>query len=788
MPSRQGRRRSVATASGLFAACATAPAAMAISPGPVTVALKPLTNISNPAIDLTNVGDDRLFIAGQGSGTNAQVRLFKNNTLVSTPFLDLNLGGVTPAATGEKGLLGIAFHPDFNAPVGTPGRGKFYTYTSEAKNTSVTPDFSHPELGTTGGDHDGVIREWTVDLSANPDKVDCATPSREVMRFREPQNNHNGGAIKFGPDGYLYLALGDGGGGNDYNGSVSSTTDGHSNPAGNGQTLISSNGTTNVYGKILRIDPLAPAAKPASADPVSANGNYRVPAANPFTNAGARTEVFAYGLRNPFRFSFDRLTGSLYAGDVGQGLKEEVDVVASGGNYGWPYKEGTTTTSPRTVPPGFTSLAPLAEYAHPDGTAIIGGFVYRGANIPELYGKYVFGDLGVSGIGQLFYMDAGGGTVSAFSYYSGSPTTSLYSFGEASNGELFALFANGSVSKILGKQWNAAGGGSWATAGNWIGPVPNALDTDANFLAEITSPTTVTLDGNRLISNLLFNSSAPYTIAQGTGGTLTVNRLTTAPTIRVLSGTHTISAPLVAAGNPKLTIAAGASLTLSGAVTGKFGIPSIDPSGKLDLKTNDLIVDYGPAVASPLPTLRQLIATGYNGGAWGGNGITTSAGTPGTGLAYVEAARLFSLTGGQTATWNGQTVDATAVLIKFTWYGDLNLDGVVDPDDYALMDKSFAAGLPPATAAEWADGDFNYDGLLTPADYLLMDTAFGIQTGPLSPAFLSILSQRESQFGTEYISQLLSNVPEPSLAGGLFAGLLLRRTRHPRQRPLADAV
>jgi hypothetical protein len=754
----------------------------------VTVALKPLTNISSPAIDLTNVGDGRLFIAGQGSGSDAQVRLFANNALVATPFLDLNAGGVTPIANGERGLLGIAFHPNFAAPAGTPGRGKFYTYTSEAKSASITPDFSNPELGANGGDHDGVIREWSVDLDANPDVVDYATPSREVMRFREPQNNHNGGAIKFGPDGYLYLALGDGGGGDDNSGGVGSTTDGHSNPAGNGQTLISSNGTTNVYGKILRIDPLAPAAKPASSDPVSANGKYRVPAANPFTNAGARTEVYAYGLRNPFRFSFDRLAGSLYAGDVGQGQREEVDVVTSGGNYGWPYKEGTVTTSPRTVPPGFTSVAPLAEYTHADGTAVIGGFVYRGANIPELYGGYVFGDLGLSGVGRLFYMNAAGGTISAFSYYSGAPGTSLYSFGEDRSGELYALFANGTVSKILGKQWNAAGGGSWGTAGNWIGPVPNAMGAGANFLGEVTAPTTVTLDGDRVVSDLLFNSAAPYTIAQGTGGTLTVDRFTTAPTIRVLSGSHTIAAPLTTSSNPKLTIAAGASLTLAGAVTGKFGVPSIDPAGKLDIKANDLIVDYGPAVASPLPAIRQLIASGYNGGAWGGNGITTTAGAPGTGLAYAEASRLLSLTGSQTGMWDGQTVDASAVLIKFTWYGDLNFDGVVDPDDYVLMDRSYAVGLPPATAAEWMDGDFNYDGVLTPADYLLMDTAFGIQSGVLSPAFLAVVSQRESQFGAAYVSQLLASVPEPSLAGGLLVGLMFRRARGPRQRPAADRV
>jgi glucose/arabinose dehydrogenase len=162
-------------------------------------------------------------------------------------------------------------------------------------------------------------------------------------------------------------------------------------------------------------------------------------------------------LRNPFRISFDRSTGELLAGDVGQSQREEVDVITNGGNYGWVFLEGTrnnTADSGRTLPSGFTSIAPIGEYTHADGDAVIGGFVYRGSLIPGLNGKYVFGDLqGTAGTGRLFYIDAAGGTISEFQYDTTgggiNPPSALYSFGEDANGELYALFDNGQVSKLV---------------------------------------------------------------------------------------------------------------------------------------------------------------------------------------------------------------------------------------------------------------------------------------------------------------------------------------------------
>jgi hypothetical protein len=231
------------------------------------------------------------------------------------------------------------------------------------------------------------------------------------MRIDEPEFNHNGGKLAFrASDHYLYISLGDGGAANDVG-------DGHTASTGNAQDL------SNVLGKILRIDPLAPALTTGSSDPVSANGKYRVPVSNPFVAtlqpANRVIEIFAYGLRNPYRFSFDVPTDKFVVGDVGQNNIEEVDLVESGLNYGWNRKEGTFlfnpadgSVSPDPSPdPAFTD--PLAEYSHADGEAVIGGFVYHGTALPSLAGKYVFGDLsavaseGAGGMptGRLFYLD-----------------------------------------------------------------------------------------------------------------------------------------------------------------------------------------------------------------------------------------------------------------------------------------------------------------------------------------------------------------------------------------------
>ena len=375
--------------------------------------------------DLTSVGDGRLFVDEQ----SGFIRIIKNNVLLTTPFLDASARLID--STGERGFLGFAFHPGYNDPA-SPGYRKFYTYTSEP--ISGPADFTVPKSGPF--DHQSVVAEWQVSL-ANPDVADPST-RREVVRIDEPQSNHNGGGLVFRPgEPYLYISLGDGGAANDVG-------DGHNPTIGNGQDL------TTVLGKILRIDPLDPNLTTGSSDPISANGKYRVPATNPFSNDGTAVhEIYAYGLRNPFRFSFDAPTGRLIAGDVGQDNIEEVDFVEPGKNYGWNRKEGSFLFDPTdgTIMPDPSPdpalINPVLEYTHADGSAIIGGFVYHGSDIPALDGRYVFGDFANGSSGRLFYSDFNGiiqelriaEPVEGFTKF-------LKGFGRDDSGEIYVLGDN----------------------------------------------------------------------------------------------------------------------------------------------------------------------------------------------------------------------------------------------------------------------------------------------------------------------------------------------------------
>lgn len=312
----------------------------------------------------------------------------------SSIFLDVRdrlvaLGVGGPGTFDERGLLGLAFHPDYAT------NGLVYTYTSEP--AVEAPDFSTMPPGT-DPNHQSVIAEWQVSDSADPEAVVDPASRREILRIDQPQFNHDAGTLVFGPDGLLYVSLGDGGMADDQGvGHVA---------GGNGQD------PTNVLGTILRIDPLGNN---------SANGAYGIPGDNPFVGdpAGA-DEVFAFGFRNPYRISFDSAIGTLFAADVGQNDVEEVNVVVSGGNYGWPLKEGSSCFDQNGEGEGFAFVAepcpgeegldlidPIAEYdTDEEGVAVIGGFVYRGSEISPLRGRYVFGDYfsPTDGRGRLFHL------------------------------------------------------------------------------------------------------------------------------------------------------------------------------------------------------------------------------------------------------------------------------------------------------------------------------------------------------------------------------------------------
>ena len=407
----------------MLCACGTAvaqgPIPEPIVKGDAVIELQTIATGLNQPNYLTHAGDGsgRQFLIER----NGPVRVVNGGVLNPTPFLDVSSRVVLQ---GEAGLLGLAFHPGYANPT-DPGFGKFYTYTSE--EATGTPDFPVPNGGT---NHHSVITEWTVS-STNPQVADPAS-RREVLRIAQPQSNHNGGAIAFSPtDGRLYIALGDGGGANDVG-------SGHTPDIGNGQD------GTNVLGDILRINPLAPSATPGSSDLVSANGNYRVPIDNPFLGASPNVdEIFATGFRNPYRMSFDVANGQLVVGDVGQANIEEVDLVNSGGNYGWNEKEGTFLFDPSTggvsvdPSPDPDLIDPVLQYDHDEGNSIIGGFVYRGTALPELTGDYIFGDLS----GRLFVGDLTTGEIEELIIglddrdFAGS----LIGFGEDEQNELYVL-------------------------------------------------------------------------------------------------------------------------------------------------------------------------------------------------------------------------------------------------------------------------------------------------------------------------------------------------------------
>jgi glucose/arabinose dehydrogenase len=339
---------------------------------PMSAGLHLLAEGLTSPVSLVEAPDDsgRLFIVDQAG----QVRILgPDDTLLDEPFLDVQDRMVTlMPGFDERGLLGLAFHPDYAS------NGRFFVYYSAPLRPSA-PD---------GWNHTSHISEFVV--SDDPDQADIDS-ERIVLQVDQPQFNHNAGMLAFGPaDGYLYIALGDGGGANDVG-------LGHTENLGNGQDA------TNLLGSILRID-------------VDAGDPYAIPADNPFVGTVARDEIFAYGLRNPFRISFD-MGGAhdLFVADVGQNLWEEVNIVTSGGNYGWNIKEGTHCFDPDNpnVPPaecpdtgplfGDPLIDPVIEYANsrvqPDiglGIAVIGGYVYRGNVLPQFRGRYIFGDWSTS--------------------------------------------------------------------------------------------------------------------------------------------------------------------------------------------------------------------------------------------------------------------------------------------------------------------------------------------------------------------------------------------------------
>jgi cysteine-rich repeat protein len=379
------------------ALCAGVPAAAGTALDAVRVAsgLFQPTALAAPPLD-----PRRVFVTEQ----NGYVRLIRDGTLVATPFLDIH---DEVGCCGEQGLLGLAFHPDFET------NGRFYvSYTAPPSGTASCAD---------RGAGDNVVVEYHV--GPDPEQADESTRV-ELLRIPQPFSNHNGGNLVFGPDGMLYFGVGDGGGGGD--------------PCETAQS------DTDPLGKLYRIDVDAPPASPLDA-------------------------LWAKGVRNPWRFSFDRATGDFYLADVGQNLYEEIDVqpapVASGLNYGWDDFEARHCFEP---PSGCTSpgaIVPVLEYCHfqsdpacdvhPRGCSITGGFVYRGCALPDLRGRYFYSDYCGAWV-RSFHGVAGGDAQDVQDHTSdvspavgGFTIDQVTSFGEDARGELYVLDQGGEVFKLV---------------------------------------------------------------------------------------------------------------------------------------------------------------------------------------------------------------------------------------------------------------------------------------------------------------------------------------------------
>jgi len=347
-------------------------------PDPTTLLWHLVANGLQDPLDVQHASDERLFIIEQ----TGVVRVIENGILRELPLLDIRQR--VDSRHSEQGLLGLAFHPNFTH------NGFFYVNYTER-----------------GGDT--IIARYQIHVGA-----DQADPGSEMilLRIEQPYSNHNGGGIAFGPDGYLYIAMGDGGSAGD--------------PLNSGQRL------DTLLGKLLRLD-------------VDAAEPYAIPSDNPFTAGGGLPEIWAYGLRNPWRFAFDRSSGDLFIGDVGQNRWEEVDFLTAGSpggaNFGWNLREGRHAFAAGEAP---QLIHPAAEYSHSDGCSVTGGVVIRDPGLTEWQGIYLYGDY-CSGTIWGLLRDARGNWQSMQLFSSGY---SISSFGEDLSGAVYVVDLNGAVYRL----------------------------------------------------------------------------------------------------------------------------------------------------------------------------------------------------------------------------------------------------------------------------------------------------------------------------------------------------
>ena len=670
------------------------------------------TGLTNPLYATHAPGDPQRLFVVEKTGAIKILNL-ASGTVSATPFMTaaVTSAGIGLTTDSERGLLGLAFHPNYQS------NGRFFINSTDSAGTTRIREF----------------RRLTAD------QVD-STSARDVLSITQPYSNHNGGWLDFGRDGHLYIAMGDGGSSND--------------PHNYSQDRSS------LLGKMLRLD--------VSGDdfPTDATRNYRVPATNPFVGqAGMRGEIWAYGLRNPWRNSFDRATGDLYMGDVGQSAREEINfqpaASAGGENYGWRVREGTISTG-LTGQSGTPLVAPIYDYVRGSGTfqglSVTGGYVYRGP-VAALEGQYFFGDYVR---GRLFSLVFNGTTPGAFNGtnftsrtdWTASTTTTagtignIASFGEDAAGNVYLVSYGGSVFRIglPALSWSVAGTGTWsAAATNWTTGSGSAAAWNAQRRAVFT-PTQAVV---RLTGDVSVGLGLEFRGAQarleGVGGRVILAGTTSALNqIDVIAGgTATVAVPLVAAAGLLKTGAGALVLTGSGGPAGPTTIRggAVVVAHETALASGTVRIESGgtarvaPGLSASLGGLRLAggtldvsngrvslragsydpvaiqagLQSGRGGGDWRGPaGVTSTAVAAADGPAPRGVGWLAESDG--------------AMALAYAAPGDTNLDWQVDLLDTANF---LAAGqFDSSSLATWSEGDFTYDGLVD-----ILDAADFLSTG-----------------------------------------------------------
>jgi len=670
------------------------------------------TGLTNPLYATHAPGDPQRLFVVEKTGAIKILNL-ASGTVSATPFMTaaVTSAGIGLTTDSERGLLGLAFHPNYQS------NGRFFINSTDSAGTTRIREF----------------RRLTAD------QVD-STSARDVLSITQPYSNHNGGWLDFGRDGHLYIAMGDGGSSND--------------PHNYSQDRSS------LLGKMLRLD--------VSGDdfPTDATRNYRVPATNPFVGqAGMRGEIWAYGLRNPWRNSFDRATGDLYMGDVGQSAREEINfqpaASAGGENYGWRVREGTISTG-LTGQSGTPLVAPIYDYVRGSGTfqglSVTGGYVYRGP-VAALEGQYFFGDYVR---GRLFSLVFNGTTPGAFNGtnftsrtdWTASTTTTagtignISSFGEDAAGNVYLVSYGGSVFRIglPALSWSVAGTGTWsAAATNWTTGSGSAAAWNAQRRAVFT-PTQAVV---RLTGDVSVGLGLEFRGAQarleGVGGRVILAGTTSALNqIDVIAGgTATVAVPLVAAAGLLKTGAGALVLTGSGGPAGPTTIRggAVVVAHETALASGTVRIESGgtvrvaPGLSASLGGLRLAggtldvsngrvslragsydpvaiqagLQSGRGGGDWRGPaGVTSTAVAAADGPAPRGVGWLAESDG--------------AMVLAYAAPGDTNLDWQVDLLDTANF---LAAGqFDSSSLATWSEGDFTYDGLVD-----ILDAADFLSTG-----------------------------------------------------------